>query len=265
MKSTVTRLPKPARWLAVAVLGALTGAALHLTVGGPGAASEVSLVAADPPSATAERAAPPVESESASSLSPAASAPLAPPRASVPAAEQPSEAVAGPEPAPAAPAVAPAPSPSGLTLRIPALGIDAPVVTLGFTGDGQLDVPDDGSSVGWYDISPRPGEPGNALLGAHFDWDGSLAVFASLSQLSTGDLVYVADGSAEELVYEVSDARSVGWDHPVSDVLATGDGGSSLTLFTCGGSFDSDRSEYDERLIVRAVQIDASTPLAARR
>lgn len=259
----MTRLPKPARWLAVAVLGALTGAALHLTVGGPGAAPEVSLVAADPPSAPAERAVPPAEG--ASSLPPAVSVPAAPAPASAPAAEQPSEVVAGPEPAPAASAVAPAPTPSGLTLRIPALGIDAPVVTLGFTGDGQLDVPHDGSSVGWYDISPRPGEPGNALLGAHFDWDGSLAVFASLSQLSTGDLVYVTDGSADELVYEVSDARSVDWDHPVSDVLAAAGTGSSLTLFTCGGSFDSDRSEYDERLIVRAVQIDASTLLAARR
>lgn len=153
---------------------------------------------------------------------------------------------------------------TGLRLRVPALAIDTQIVTLGFGADGQLEVPSDGSSAGWYDISPRPGDAGNALIGAHFDWDGSLAVFARLNELSPGDQIVLSDGS-EELVYEVSQAAAIGSDYPLADVLASDAAGSSLTLFTCGGSFDVASSEYDERFLVRAVAVGISAPLTAHR
>jgi len=248
----------------VAILGALGGVALQLAAGGSSSESPVRVTTTDHESASAQVAAP--VSREASGTAPVA---LAAPVTRDPTGGTPVETATTDLVAPAAqpanaPVAAPA-EPTGIRLRIPALGIDARVVTLGFNPDGELDVPGDGASVGWYEISARPGEPGNALLGAHFDWDGSLAVFSRLNQLSEGDRVFLDNGAANELVYEVSVATSVGWDHPVADVLASTGLESSLTLFTCGGAFDGARSEYDERLIVRAVQVEPSAPLTAHR
>lgn len=152
---------------------------------------------------------------------------------------------------------------SGLLLSIPSLAVSAQVVDLGFTGDGVLDVPSDGASVGWYDVSPRPGEPGNALLGGHYDWDGSLAVFWRLGELQQGDRVELDDGSGTALVYEVQSTSSVDWERPLSEILSSDDG-SSLTLFTCGGVFDQARGEYEQRVVVWATLVDPLS-LAAQR
>ena len=182
-----------------------------------------------------------------------------------PAAGEPRSSVRG-DASQAAPGVAPSPHVSaGIRLRVPRLGIDAEVVTLGFTGDGQLDVPAEGNAVGWYDISPRPGMPGNALLGAHLDWNGSRAVFARLSELQQGDQIVINDGATGDRIYEVSVSTSIGWNHPLVDVLAAEGSGSSLTLFTCGGSFDAVRSEYDERVLVRAIEVTSTDSLTAAR
>ena len=162
--------------------------------------------------------------------------------------------LAGPPPPPAATAAI-----SGLRLSIPSLAVDAPIVGLGFKDDGQLDVPSDGVSIGWYDISPPPGQPGSALLGGHYDWDGSLAVFWRLGELEAGDRVRLDDGAGSELVYEVQVTLAVDWDRPLSEILAGDDSGSSLTLFTCGGDFDRARGEYAQRTVVWATLVEPSS------
>ena len=164
-------------------------------------------------------------------------------------------------PAPAVGAAPPRPPThpdTGLRVRIPALAVDTNIVELGFNADGQLDVPADGRTVGWYNISARPGSPGNALLGGHLDWVGSAAVFWRLRELSEGDLVYIDSGSGE-LVYRVESAYVVGFDAPLGDVLGERSGPGTITLFTCGGGFDSALREYDERVIVRAAAVPSST------
>jgi sortase (surface protein transpeptidase) len=249
-------------WIGIAVAGAVTGLAFQLLLGGSSGGSSASAIATG--SASVVIAAGAAADSPTSTVLPAAVATAAGPEDDAAgsgdgSAQAPSEGAGTEGYTP------PAVRSTGLRLRVPALGIDAQVIALGFDGDGQLAVPADGSSVGWYEISPRPGEQGNALLGAHFDWNGALAVFYGLDTLSPGDRVYLDGAPDGELVYEVSGVSSVDWDSSVVDVLATDVDGSSLTLFTCGGDFDSERHGYDQRLIVRAVQVETSTPLTARR
>ena len=145
-------------------------------------------------------------------------------------------------------------SSDGLWLKIPTLGVDALVSELGYNDEGQLDVPSAAGSVGWYSISARPGESGNALLGGHLNWRGLRGVFERLDELNNGDLIYlVQDG--EEMVFQVSLSRSVAADASLQEVLRAPATGSTLTLFTCGGSFDRSAGEYDERLVVNAVRV----------
>lgn len=145
-------------------------------------------------------------------------------------------------------------SSDGLRLRIPTLGVDALISELGYDAEGQLEVPNEAGSVGWYSISAQPGESGNALLGGHLNWRGLRGVFDRLDELNDGDLIYLVQ-SGEEMVFQVSLSRSVAADASLQEVLRAPAIGSTLTLFTCGGTFDRGAGEYDQRLVVNAVRV----------
>ncbi|MGQ4334541.1 sortase domain-containing protein, partial [Streptomyces hayashii] len=68
------------------------------------------------------------------------------------------------------------------TLRVPSLGIDAPIVPLRVGPDRHLGTPpvDDPELVGWYAGGPTPGERGTAIAVGHRDTRTGPAVFAGL-------------------------------------------------------------------------------------
>ncbi|MEV6875620.1 class F sortase [Amycolatopsis sp. NPDC051128] len=62
----------------------------------------------------------------------------------------------------------PAAKPASLT--IPAIGVRADRITdLGLADRGELEVPGDATTVGWFTGAPSPGEAGPAVLVAHGD------------------------------------------------------------------------------------------------
>jgi len=139
-------------------------------------------------------------------------------------------------------------------VSIPALGMQAPVVPLGLEDDGAMAAPTDPDTVGWYELGPGIGGPGNAILAGHVDWGGSLRVFGLLRQLVPGDEVVVSDEAGNWFTYRVSWSRMVDADSaPVDEIFAQGSG-EELTLITCGGTFDRAIHQYLSRLIVRAVR-----------
>jgi LPXTG-site transpeptidase (sortase) family protein len=254
--SSSTGVRRAGSWVAVALLGATAGLMFAMMLSASGDAPSVVVRAGEPAVLTA----PVVQTLSEVQTASAVGSAVEP---GVVAADPPvGSALAGPGPVDSSGAVTEQVS-SGLLLSIPSLAVRAQIVDLGFTGDGVLDVPSDGANVGWYNVSPRPGEPGNALLGGHYDWDGSLAVFWRLGELRQGDRVELDDGSGTALVYEVQSTSSVDWDRPLSEILSS-DGGSSLTLFTCGGVFDQERGEYEQRVVVWATLVERSSVTARR-
>ena len=189
-----------------------------------------------------------------------------PPRPAMEAAAGGPAVASAPEGAPvAAPVDLDAPEPEtrsagGMELRIPRLWLRAPIVDLGRAASGELEVPSDGATVGWYEMTALPGDPGQALLGGHFDWEGSLAVFASLSELRAGDRIELVRTAGEDpLVYAVDSLVSVDPDRTLAEVLDGGEG-STLVLITCGGDFDVLRGGYASRLLVRATLLEESAP-----
>jgi hypothetical protein len=171
------------------------------------------------------------------------------PSVPVPPADAPSIAV----PSSAAPAAALAPAgPRPVRLRIPAIGVDTGLTSLGLLPDGTLEVPPDGTTAGWYTGSPTPGEPGPAVLAAHVDWQGAEGVFYDLRDLRPGDEVSVdrRDGSAAR--FTVARVAQYPKDHfPTDDVY--GDVASpQLRLITCGGDFDPGARSYRDNIVVYA-------------
>lgn len=146
-----------------------------------------------------------------------------------------------------------------LALRIPALGVEAPIVPAGVERSGEMEVPRNVSDVGWYKHGSAPGEAGSAVLAAHVDLASQgRGVFYDLRTLEPGDLIYVTfdDGTIDAFRAE---ARTI-YDKtelPV-DAIFSRQGPPVLTLITCGGGFNRSLQSYDSNVVVYAVPLDDS-------
>jgi LPXTG-site transpeptidase (sortase) family protein len=168
--------------------------------------------------------------------------------------------VAGPPTSVAAPTTAAAttadvpvlPASDPVRVRVPAIGVDSPLMDLGLQPDGSLEVPAEGFPAGWFTGSPTPGEIGPAVLAGHVDWAGSPGVFVDLDQLQAGDQVLVdrVDGSTATFVVTRVDQVAKA-DFPTAEVY--GDiGNAGLRLITCGGEFDRSTGDYLDDVVVFA-------------
>lgn len=140
-------------------------------------------------------------------------------------------------------------------LTIPALGVSSPLLQLGLTSTGALEVPAGRSydQAGWYRNSPTPGSLGPAVIAGHVDSaKNGPSVFFRLGALQPKDRVDVTlkDGSVS--VFAVD---SVGR-YPKSAFptkLVYGDTGfAALRLITCGGSFNRGTGHYEDNIVVLA-------------
>ncbi|MFE9678693.1 class F sortase [Streptomyces sp. NPDC006259] len=139
-------------------------------------------------------------------------------------------------------------------LRIPAIGVDTPVVPLGLRADGGVEVPavtaDD--RAGWYRYSPTPGQTGPSVLLGHVTvgkyGDG---VFRRLDRLRPGDGIMARLENGTTAEFAVTAVRTVGKkEFPTTDVYGNVDR-PELRLITCGGPLTGDG--YRDNVIVFAV------------
>lgn len=153
-----------------------------------------------------------------------------------------------------------APPPVPNRIRIPAIGVDASVVPVGLNPDGSMEVPA-ASDVGWYELGVRPGGPqGSSVLAAHVDYAGQRGAFYDLRALEVGAEVEVTGPDGRPLRYVVSERLQVDKDELPTQELFRVTGTPTLTLITCGGSFDRSVRHYEDNIVVRAVPAPAPAP-----
>ena len=140
-------------------------------------------------------------------------------------------------------------------LRLPAIGVDAPVLAVGVGANGELTVPR-AETVGWYRYGSAPGRPGNAVLAAHVDFNGRPGAFFRLRQLRPGSLVEVVSGRADIRRFRVVDVRRAAKTALAAELFAR-DGEPRLALITCGGRFDRSTRHYEDNVIATAVPVAA--------
>jgi sortase (surface protein transpeptidase) len=82
-------------------------------------------------------------------------------------------------------------------IRIPVIGVDAPVQPLTVDQNGILPPPDTYKGTGWWRDGLEPGERGPAVIAGHVDSKRGPAVFFRLADLGSGDQILVdrADGT----------------------------------------------------------------------
>jgi sortase (surface protein transpeptidase) len=143
---------------------------------------------------------------------------------------------------PARPASEPTPLPRSraASLRIPSLGLDAPVVGLRLDRDRKLTTPpmDQPKLVGWYTDGPTPGERGTALVVGHRDTRTGPAVFAPLERIRPGARVEARRVDGRVAVYTVDAVRTYAKAHFPDQEVYGNRGRPELRLITCGGAFD---------------------------
>jgi LPXTG-site transpeptidase (sortase) family protein len=141
-------------------------------------------------------------------------------------------------------------------LVIPSIGVDAEVVTKGVTSDGAMEDPRGPWEVAWYNFSALPNRVGNIVMAGHLDYvNVGAAVFYKLGSLKEGDQVVINLTNGESATYRVTTVSSYNASTaPVQEIVGPTPE-ETVTLITCGGSFNRSTREYDSRVIVRAVRV----------
>ncbi|MFF4485282.1 class F sortase [Streptomyces sp. NPDC001544] len=166
---------------------------------------------------------------------------------------QPSAAEGRPEPAEerlGSPALAPSPP---TRIRIPAIRVNAPLMGLGLTSSGSLDVPPAGNKnlAGWYEAGITPGERGTAIVAGHVDNTEGPAVFYDLGGLRRGAVIEVDRQDGSVAVFTV-DAVEVYSAHDFPDKKVYGPAKRpELRVITCGGGY-SKLTGYQGNVVVFA-------------
>lgn len=136
-------------------------------------------------------------------------------------------------------------------LIIAKINIDTAIEHVGLTPEGAIGVPKGPVNTAWFNLGPRPGETGSAVISGHFGWkDGIPAVFDNLYQLTKGDTLSVQDERGATTMFVVREMRTYGENDEASDVFNSHDGKAHLNLITCEGVWNKEKKSYSGRLIV---------------
>ena len=141
-------------------------------------------------------------------------------------------------------------------VRLPSIGVDAPVTPLGRLPDGTVDVPREWQTVGWFAEGPRPGDAGPAVLLGHVDSVQGPAVFYRLRELRPGDVVQVSTADGQVAPFSVTRVAQYPKDAFPTDEVYLPTLQREVRLVTCGGIFDRGTGHYRDNVIVFA---EAST------
>ena len=139
-------------------------------------------------------------------------------------------------------------------IKIPAIGVSAPVVPLGLNPDRTLEVPENWNNTGWYKGGPEPGERGPAVVAGHVDSSSGPAVFYRLGELQRGNLIHVRRADDSVASFRVEGVERWPKDRFPTRRVYHPTRASTLRLITCGGSFDSSTGHYLDNTIVYATR-----------
>lgn len=138
-----------------------------------------------------------------------------------------------------------------LRLSIPSIQVDAAVTPVGLTSDGAMDIKKNPSEVAWYNLGPRPGSVGSAVIAGHYGWEnGRGSVFNELHTLKAGDIISTQDDKAAIVSFKVREIQSFDPNADATSIFRSDDGRAHLNLITCEGIWSSPLQTYSQRLVV---------------
>lgn len=142
-----------------------------------------------------------------------------------------------------------------IALQVEAALIDAPIEVLQVI-DGTMQDPSGPWEVGWYENLASLGDGSNVVMAGHIDyWNVGPAVFYNIASLTEGAAVQVVAEDGRIFTYAVEWVREYPADNLPLDEVVGPTPSESLTMITCGGTFDYATAHYLSRIAVRATQV----------
>lgn len=137
------------------------------------------------------------------------------------------------------------------TLRIPKINVDTTIESVGLDSSRKMGVPEDSDNVAWYNLGPRPGADGSAVLAGHKDEaSGAPSVFWDLKKLQAGDELIITDSEGNERTFLVTGIEEYpDANFPLQKVFSSS-GKPILNLITCEGVFNQATRNYSHRTVV---------------
>ena len=172
--------------------------------------------------------------------------------------QPPATATAVPGPAipvrPATPQAQTPKDPAPRFLTVAGTTINMPIVEVGVSPDGAMEIPEPFDEAGWYRFGPAPGAAaGTAVVAAHVDTTSDSAPFSQLQSLTAGTLVTVQREGAPPLDFRVTGVELMAKDAFDGASIFRRDGPPELKLVTCGGRWLDEQQDYGDNVIVTAV------------
>jgi LPXTG-site transpeptidase (sortase) family protein len=148
-----------------------------------------------------------------------------------------------------------------VTIRIPSIQVEAPIVSVGLRDDGLMDAPKTAREAGWFSLGFVPGEQGNAVITGHLDTaSGKPAVFAELWRVAPGDTVEIVRHDGTSRVFRVMKLHAYApQEAPLAELFGSASG-AYLNLITCNGAWDEAAQSYNQRLVVFTKEIPSAHP-----
>ncbi|MCX4529455.1 MULTISPECIES: class F sortase [unclassified Streptomyces] len=143
-------------------------------------------------------------------------------------------------------------------VRIPAIRVDAPVMTVGLDAQGWIDAPppQDPNLAGWYLNGISPGQRGSAVIVGHVDNAQGPAVFYGLGSLRKGNHIEVERYDGRTAVFEVYGVEVFSKESFPGARVYGDTGHPELRVITCGGGYSKAKG-YDGNVVVFARMVQA--------
>ena len=138
-----------------------------------------------------------------------------------------------------------------VSILIPSIKVNAAIDAVGLLPDGSMGVPKIPSKAAWFELGPRPGEVGSAVISGHVNWwNGATGSFAKLNKLKPGDRVSVKDDKGQIISFIVRQSREYLSNEDATNVFFSNDGQAHLNLITCAGVWNKSAKQYTKRLVI---------------
>ncbi|MFC9846504.1 class F sortase [Streptomyces sp. NPDC060223] len=138
-------------------------------------------------------------------------------------------------------------------IRIPSIHVNAPLMGLGLTPQGSLNVPPAAKKnlAGWYEAGTTPGETGTAIVAGHVDNADGPAVFYDLGALKKGSRIEVERRDSSTAVFTVDAIEVYDADDFPDEKVYGAAHRPELRVITCGGGY-SKSTGYQGNVVVFA-------------
>lgn len=137
-------------------------------------------------------------------------------------------------------------------VRIPAIGVDERTIDLGTTPTKKMEVPQNGSDIGWFTGSPTPGELGPSVIAAHVTWKGQRGVFYELGAVKPKQRIEVDRRDGTTAIFQVDRVGQYSKAKFPSQEVYGATTHSALRLITCGGAYDTAHERHVDNIVVFA-------------